>query len=38
MTFHQREPLANIQCTKTTSLVFGDVWALATLLSSARAG
>ena len=29
MTFDQQEPSANSPCTKTTFLVFGEVWALA---------
>jgi hypothetical protein len=37
MTFDQQEPSANSPCTKTTFLVFGDVWALATRLSKGRA-
>jgi hypothetical protein len=37
MTFDQQEPSANSPCTKTTLLVFGDVWALATRLSKGRA-
>ena len=37
MTFDQQEPSANSPCTKTTFLVFGDVWALATRLSSVKA-
>jgi hypothetical protein len=37
MTFDQQEPSANCPCTKTTFLVFGDVWALATRLSKGRA-
>src|SRR6266508_4070748 len=36
ITFDQQEPSANSPCTKTT-FVFGDVWALATPLSSGRA-
>jgi hypothetical protein len=37
MTFDQQEQSANSPCTKTTFLVFGDVWALATRLSKGRA-
>jgi hypothetical protein len=37
MTFDQQEPSANSPCTKTTFLVFGDVWALTTRLSKGRA-
>jgi hypothetical protein len=37
MTFAQQEPSANSPCTKTTFLVFGNVWAVATRLSKARA-
>ena len=37
MTFDQQEPSANSPCTKTTFLVFSDVWALATRLSKGRA-
>src|SRR4029077_17895824 len=36
MTFDQQEPSANSPCTKTTFLVFGDVWALTTRLSRGR--
>ena len=37
MTFDQQEPSANSPCTKTTFLLFGAVWALATRLSKGRA-
>ena len=37
MTFDQQEPSANSPWTKTTFLVFGDVWALATRSSRGRA-
>jgi hypothetical protein len=37
MTFDQHEPSANSPCTKTTFLVFGEVWALATRLSEGKA-
>jgi hypothetical protein len=36
MTFDQQEPSANSPCTKTTFLVFSDVWALETRLSKER--
>jgi hypothetical protein len=36
MTFDQHEPSANSPCTKTTFLVFGDVWALAIRLSTGK--
>jgi hypothetical protein len=36
MTFDQHEPSANSPCTKTTFLVFGDVWALAIRLNRGR--
>ena len=37
MTLDQLEPSANSPCTKTTFLVFSDVWALATRLSTGKA-
>jgi hypothetical protein len=36
MTFDQQEPSANSPCTKTTFLVFGEVWALAIRLNRGR--
>jgi hypothetical protein len=37
MTFDQQEPSANSPCTNTTFFVFGDVWAMATRLSTGKA-
>jgi hypothetical protein len=37
MTLDQQEPSAKSPCTKTTFLVFGAVWALATRLSNGKA-